>query len=467
MTKNEKTRDKRIIAAKVRFFLSFLGCLIGLCGVLVLPTYAQSQAERLEAERSQRALQLDEVNARLSQDADSLRRLEQDIEAIKRDRQELARQAVLAAKAVQQMEGDVSAGEERLKSLARQEQGSREILAGKHEVIAELLAALQRLSRNPPPAILVAPESALQTVRSAIVLGAVLPELRSEAEIVLGDLARLRTIRAEIGEEIKTRQAQLALLTENRTRLELLTEEKKRQLSTSEQDVRLSRQRVEELANESQNLRELLSRLGEAFQSARKSEEDRRAAEAAPTLPVTGNEKAIAEPNTATQQGPNKRSAALLPGRLPNSAIPFEQAKGQIALPASGQILRKYGEDDGAGSLSRGVFLRTRAGAAVTSPAEGWIVYAGAFRSYGQIVIVNVGAGHHILLAGMERITVEPGQFVLAGESIAQMGQTILATAAALELDSTRPILYIEFRKDGVTVDPAPWWVITSEKARG
>ena len=422
------------------------------------PVCAQSPADGLIGERAQRSNDLGEVTNQITLSEETLRRLDGEIALIKRDREELSRQAVVAARAVQQAEGDISASEVRLAGLAKQERAARDVLASKHDIISELLAALQRLSRNPPPALIVAPESALQTVRSAIILGAVLPELRAEAEIVLTELERLRQIRGQIGEEIKVRQTQLASLSENRARLDLLTEEKKRQLATSEQNWQLSRKRVEELAREAQTLRELLSKIDQAVQ---KADADKRAAELARGQGEGNSSKETSEAER------NKRLAGLTPPRSLNNALAFEQAKGQILLPASGQILRRYGEDDGIGSPSRGIVLRTRAGATVSSPADGRIVYAGAFRSYGQIVIVDVGGGHHVLLAGMERITVDPGQFVLAGEALAQMGQTVLATAAALDLESSRPVLYIEFRKDGVTVDPAPWWAQTAEKARG
>jgi len=109
----------------------------------------------------------------------------------------------------------------------------------------------------------------------------------------------------------------------------------------------------------------------------------------------------------------------------------------------------------------------TRAGAQVTAPCDGWVVYAGPFRSYGQLLILNAGGGYHVLLAGMERISVDLGQFVLTGEPVAIMGGGP-QSAAAVATGSSQPILYIEFRKDGVPVDPSPWWAANdSEKVRG
>jgi septal ring factor EnvC (AmiA/AmiB activator) len=111
--------------------------------------------------------------------------------------------------------------------------------------------------------------------------------------------------------------------------------------------------------------------------------------------------------------------------------------------------------------------VATRASAQVTAPCDGWVVYSGPFRSYGQLLILNAGGGYHVLLAGMERISVDLGQFVLTGEPVAVMGGAPLA-ASLVAVGSSQPVLYIEFRKDGTPVDPSPWWAINdSEKVRG
>jgi septal ring factor EnvC (AmiA/AmiB activator) len=92
------------------------------------------------------------------------------------------------------------------------------------------------------------------------------------------------------------------------------------------------------------------------------------------------------------------------------------------------------------------------------------VVYAGEFRSYGQLLIINAGGGYHILLAGMSRIDVSLGQFVLAGEPIAAMGTPAVPGSGD---DNSRPVLYVEFRKDGRPIDPDPWWAEASEKVQG
>ena len=88
----------------------------------------------------------------------------------------------------------------------------------------------------------------------------------------------------------------------------------------------------------------------------------------------------------------------------------------------------------------------------------------GPFRSYGKLLIINAGDGYHVLLAGMDQINVQLGQFVLAGEPVAMMASPKLASAGAVDIVSTQPVLYIEFRKDGTSIDPAPWWAATMTK---
>ena len=155
-----------------------------------------------------------------------------------------------------------------------------------------------------------------------------------------------------------------------------------------------------------------------------------------------------------------------MPDRL-GPSISFDQAKGLLPMPANGKLLKAYGESDGLGGRTQGISLATRTAAQVNSPVDGWVVYSGPFRSYGQLLIVNAGDGYHVLLAGMERIDVQLGQFVLAGEPVATMAAQRLASAGVVDIVSTQPVLYIEFRKDGNSIDPAPWWAATNDAKVG
>lgn len=135
-------------------------------------------------------------------------------------------------------------------------------------------------------------------------------------------------------------------------------------------------------------------------------------------------------------------------------------------MPVEGTRVRDFGAPDEAGRKEKGISIAASAGTQVISPCDGWVVYSGVFRSYGRLLIINAGGGYHVLLAGMEQITVELGQFVLTGEPVAVMGGPRMSSSGSDP--STDPILFIEFRKDGNTIDPTPWWAETAnEKARG
>jgi septal ring factor EnvC (AmiA/AmiB activator) len=182
------------------------------------------------------------------------------------------------------------------------------------------------------------------------------------------------------------------------------------------------------------------------------------AAKAATTASLQGAPTAI---NGKPELGALKDPARFTP------AIAFASAKGLLAMPVNGVRIRDFGGSDGAGGAEKGISLATRPRAQVTTPCDGWVVYAGPFRSYGQLLILNAGGGYHVLIAGMERISVNIGQFVLTGEPVATMGSTS-QVASILATNASRPVLYVEFRKDGTPIDPGPWWAASEgEKVRG
>jgi septal ring factor EnvC (AmiA/AmiB activator) len=130
-----------------------------------------------------------------------------------------------------------------------------------------------------------------------------------------------------------------------------------------------------------------------------------------------------------------------------------------------GATTKNFGDPDGFGGQQRGVSIAAPAGATVSTPADAWVAYAGPYRSYGQLLILNAGEGYYLVLAGMERIEVSVGQFVLAGEPVAVMSGGRVAGAA---IGVMQPVLYIELRKNDTVIDPNPWWAKSNlEKARG
>jgi septal ring factor EnvC (AmiA/AmiB activator) len=258
----------------------------------------------------------------------------------------------------------------------------------------------------------------------------VLPEMRIEAETLAKDLAELVAVRNEIASERERAAHDLATLSEDKQRMALLVEERQKRQTEVERALTAERDRAAALAHQAETLKDLISTLEQEIAAAAR------------------------EPRSAPDSG-----------RL-GPAIAFASTKGVLPFPVAGIRVREFGGSDSLGGLEKGDSLVTRAGAQVTAPCDGWVVYAGPFRSYGQLLILNAGGGYHVLLAGMERISVNLGQFVLAGEPVASMGGG--PQAAAVAIGASQPVLYVEFRKDGTPIDPGPWWAKSdSEKVRG
>ena len=136
-------------------------------------------------------------------------------------------------------------------------------------------------------------------------------------------------------------------------------------------------------------------------------------------------------------------------------------------MPVSGRMIRVLRRQRRPRRPRPGPLHRHPPGGLVSSPTDGWVVYAGPFRSYGQLLIINAGDGYHVLLAGMGRTDVQLGQFVLAGEPVAVMAEQKVASIGAVDVGAAQPVLYIEFRKDGTSIDPAPWWAASNAEKVG
>jgi len=373
--------------------------------------------------------------------AERRERLAADIAQVKKDHASITAALIQSAKTERKLAQDIEDIAGKLEGLKEQESGIRGSLAMRRGVLAEVLGALQRMGLNPPPAILVKPEDALSSVRSAILLGAVVPELRSETEILMTDLKELTRVVTSIETERDRLKTAVTEQATEKERLNLLLAAKDRLRTESEAALADETKRAAELAAHAESLKDLIASLDrQAAKKAADEEAARKAAEAAA--------KQADEPVVAAVPEANQLIASA----------PFSLLQGQVALPVAGRIKRQYGTADGNGGTMLGDMVATQSGAIVTAPADGSVLYAGPFRSYGQLLILNAGDGYHVVLAGMSRISVAPGQSVLAGEPIGAMGEARVASTTASENATSTPELYVEFRKDGKPVDPAPWW---------
>jgi septal ring factor EnvC (AmiA/AmiB activator) len=398
----------------------------------------------------QREQELEAARVQQKAAADLQEKLKADIAAIGQDRSKLNQQLIDIAARVRGIETRIGEAEARLRPLDAREVEIRGSLDSRRSEIAEVLSALQRAGRRAPPALLVRPEDALKSLRTAMLLGSVVPEMRARAEKLVGDLSELVSLRKAISTERDQLAQDRDKIREDQIRLASLVDERQKKQSAAEKDMEAEAARAVTLSRQVDSLQGLIAKMELDVKSA---------AKAAATASLQGAPAALSN-------GKPNLGALKDPGRL-SPAMAFASAKGLLALPVNGVKIREFGGSDGVGGVEKGISLASRAGAQVTTPCDGWVVYAGPFRSYGQLLILNAGGGYHVLIAGMERISVSIGQFVLTGEPVATMGSTS-QIASVLATNTTQPVLYIEFRKDGTPIDPGPWWAANEgEKVRG
>ncbi|MGX4801467.1 murein hydrolase activator EnvC family protein [Bradyrhizobium guangdongense] len=404
----------------------------------------------------QREQELEAARARQKSAEEAQAKLKAEITALGQDRTQLNQQLIDTAANVRTVETKIDEAEARLRTLNGREQEARASLDSRRADIVEVLAALQRAGRRTPPALLVRPEDALQSLRTAMLLGAVVPELRGRAEKIASELGDLVALRKSIASERDQLASDRDKIRNDQTRLTALVDERQRQQASREKDLDAENSRAITLSKQVGDLQGLIAKMEQDLQSAAKAAE--KAAEAAKQAEAkAAAASASAKPGPAVFKDRSRTSPAIL----------FASAKGLLPLPVNGNKIRDFGGSDRLGGVQKGISLATKPGSQVTTPCDGWVVYAGPFRSYGQLLILNAGGGYHVLIAGMERISVNIGQFVLTGEPVATMGSTS-QVASILATNASQPVLYVEFRKDGTPIDPGPWWAANEgEKVRG
>jgi septal ring factor EnvC (AmiA/AmiB activator) len=416
------------------------GFLSRLCPAVLVLLLVQTVAALAE-DTAPDPKQLESVEQQLEGSKAAQDRIAAEVAAAQREQDEIASRLIEISSQIQDQEAAIAASEAELKRLAEEQVVLMADLGERREVLSELLAGLQRLEQNPPPALVVKPDDVLAALRGAMLFGTVVPQLQDDARTLAKELARLDAVKAEIAARKQTLSADMARLETARSEIDGLIAQKRALISRGNADLDAERKRADALAANARSLRQLLDGLAAARKAA-EAEAARAAADAA--------------------------EAARLEAEKRQPRIAFTETKGQLALPATGRILRRYGDPDGLGGTSQGLVIATRKGAQVTAPADGEVEFAGPFRSYGKVVILNPGSGYRILLAGLDELTAVTGERLRAGEPVGVMGDGPSSVTLLGELvQNGQPVLYIEFRNSTEAIDSGPWWTAASKEARG
>jgi septal ring factor EnvC (AmiA/AmiB activator) len=419
--------------------------LIALAATAAAQSVSAPSSMSVQSAHAQDALA--EIESSLTLSADKIARLKAEIASMQGDRDKQNAALIAAGERVKLAEADVAAVEQKIGDLIVEELETRGRLDGSNGSISNILAALERISRSPPPVLIVDPSDALGSARSAILISAILPQLRAKADQVMNDLQQLDEIKSAARAEEDKLKANFDVLQEEQLRIATLIAAQKQTETMTTANLDAEQQRNADLAAKAETLKQLvdtLTRKARAVATAAQATAAANAGGAAPRL----------DPETVR--------LALANTDRTEPAVPFVSARGFLEMPASGVPVVNYGDGDGFGGISKGLSIVTRAGAEVLAPADGWVLYKGDYLNYGQIVILDAGQDYTILLAGLGNVTVKPGQFVLMGTSLGTMGSRTFGRTAATSAGQPNPTLYIEMRKNSVPIDPTGWWARTN-----
>lgn len=472
--------------------------------ILVIGGSAPALAQNAGADPVAADRRLKELEDQLKRGRNEHEEIKRKARAISDELGQIRSEMVTAARTAQESEELLSELETQLKDLTVIEGDKAEALKRRARQMTGVLTALQRLAWRPTEALIAQPQTPADTVRSAILLRAAVPQIERSAHDLRGEIETMGRLRDDIVAQKQRIASTANRLEQEHQRLRGLWERKFSLQSVALAETEASENRMRQLAGEAEDLRDLLQRLEEerlrraaesvakaaAEKAAREAEMNaRRAAReaeiaaekaareseaAAKRADSERKEREMAEARTAREaeiraqaEAREKELTAQKAMRAVEAAAreaaaarplqsdrPFSTAQGKMIFPARGKLETKFGQTNDVGVASKGIVVATRKSAQIIAPYDGQVAYAGPFRGYGLLLIIEHGEGYHTLLAGMAKIDATVGQRLLSGEPVGVMGQ-----------DDEKPSLYLELRRNGQPVNPMPW--LTPQKSKG
>ena len=326
------------------------------------------------------------------------------------------RQIVELAKTVQEKEEDLMRLETRQNQMIERERELEKKLSLTDKQKVQLVTGLQTLALRPPELALLYVDTPINTIRSRMIMGYSLPVVNGLNKQLHADLAELAGLKSDIQEQIVRIKSTQSQLTEKSSQMDMLMQQKAMMQAQYQVSQKQSKERVKTLGAQAKDLKELLDKLAAEKEKAAK------------------NLARYRDMNRPVFKQPEPPATGL-----------FARAKGRLPYPMRGTIIERFGAESVSGAHAKGMTIKGRAGAHVIAPFDGTVLFAGPFKTYGGLVILDHGGNYLTLLAGMEQINPVVGQEVLAGEPVGQIKET-------------KPELYLEIRKDGQAINPEPWF---------
>lgn len=378
---------------------------------LMDPETAALELERAsrESERAQRRAEILQSQAREATEAAD----------------KAARETAALAAQIQQAEADFTAAQARYALAEAQHLRVAGRLAKRREPLVRLTSALQTTSRRPLTLSVLQPGSLKDVVYVRAVLASAVPQIRARTRDLRDELDRVRQAEADAMDALESLRQSEKDLNARRTQLVAIEAEARTTSRSARSNAVRQNERALALAEEARDLDGLIDRLDDAAKLRRELAQ------------LPGPKPRPAQLSVNTQSA--ELSEPLLNPDPP--ALAANAAPVPYQLPVHGRILAGFGEARPSGLRNNGVALAPAAGAQVVAPAKGRVVFAGAYRGYDQIIIVEHGNGWTSLVTGMERIDVSVGAELIAGSPLGIAGRR-------------DPVIGLELRRDGETVNP-------------
>lgn len=362
--------------------------------------------------------------------------MEQKANKLKEELKNVNKKMIAAAKKIQNGEDEILKKQEELAALQKHLNESEEKFNSENDMLIETLAALQNLALRPSEAVLVQPLSPVEVMRSSILLRGSVHSLESRASSIRQSIEDISNQKAQIALRLQDLEKDNKKLAMQQEDMKKLSQQKSTMYSQISSQSEEAKKKADMLASQAHNLRDLLEKLEKQKEIARRqmAEKARLAREqaAAKLHEESHGLEAINEYENSSQT-------------LGQPAAGFSKAKGRLSRPARGPLVTAFHSELSKGVYSNGIDIKTAAKAQVIAPYDGTVIYAGPFKNFANLVIIDHGEGYTSLLSGLGETDTEVGQTLLAGEPVG----TMPADAGSK--------LHIEIRKNNHPVNPNEW----------
>lgn len=380
----------------MRLFWFFILCLLAAPAAraeVPVPSSRQQALEETEQDLKAKKAEIKELEAKAEELSKQLKSTQKDL--------------VSVAEKITAKETSLIDLEKKVASYKKEQKEIEQRLEKDRGSMAAMILAVERIERVPPEALILKPDAPYKTAQTAMLLQSVLPQIHERSESFRQDVERLDTVLSELAEDQKKVLAEKAALEKEYASMQTLVDKRKSMVARSRSDFDVRQQEIKAISQQAATLKDLVSKL----------EEDKKRQEARAAV---------------------KKAVYQQPENLPRA--------GNAQLPISGYILTGFGETDDIGAQSQGVRVEGRGSGIVVAPMSGRVQFAGKFKNYGQLIILEHEKGYHSLIAGLDRIDIVVEQMVKAGEPMGLLPSN---------QDGEKPVLYFELRKNGKPINPA------------